>query len=341
MPWTGGLLCAFVGAALAGRGPAYVTEEGPPRRYEAELTLKLHAPQLAVKEWVVFAARPPSLAGQEVKAAGLEPGGKADHERSAARRPVLRARLSVADAAPQQGVALRAHYEVELRERRLVEAGRAEKPAPAAAPDPEERKLALAATKRIAFRAPEFRKWLEKQGLRRRDGEHAVDLARRAYLAVVKNFGYDFHPDMERRPDATCRAGKSDCAGLSIVFVAALRANDVPARLRVGRWARSQGENDHGQAHVIAEFYAPGAGWVQADCTGGVLHDRTPGRLRYFGRFRADFITLHLDDDLVLDTEHFGKRTVLWLQKITFWVAGRGALTGLTEKEDWRVRQLP
>ena len=113
-------------------------------------------------------------------------------------------------------------------------------------------------------------------------------------------------------------------------------------RLRVGRWALSQEKaDDTGQAHVLAEFYAPGAGWVAADCASGVLHDKTPGRLQYFGHFQADFITLHVGTEMVLDTAHFGKQTVGWLQGVAYWVIGGGELTGLNEKQEWRVRAIP
>jgi hypothetical protein len=347
MVLAGSWLPAVVAAALAVQGPAYATEEGPPRRFTAELTLTLQAPKLTAREWILGAARPPNLAGQKAEASSLRPGGRAVHELSAARRPVLTARIPAADAALRQGVAATIKYEVVLRERRLVEARQAKQPAAVEELTAEDRRQSLAATKVMDFRSEGFRKWLAEHKLRRREGEHAVDFGRRAFLAVVKNFQYDFRPQMDRRAEVVCREGRADCGGLSVVFVAALRANGVPARLRVGRWARPQkpgerlGDVDYGQQHVIAEFFAPDAGWVAADCASGVLHDQSPDRLHYFGHFRADFITLHVDGALVLDAGPQGKRPVEWLQGVVYWVTGTGELTGLQEKQSWNVRAVP
>jgi hypothetical protein len=344
MTLAGGLWHLVVGAALAGPGPAYATEEGEPRRFTAELTLTLHAPKLKAREWILSAAQPPTLAGQKAEASSLRPGGKAGRELSPAGRPVLRARIAATDGARRQGVTAHLKHEVVLRERRLVEAGKAKRPAPVEELTAEARQRALAATKLIDFRSAEVRKWLADRQLRRREGEHAVDFGRRAFLAVVKNFQYDFRSQMDRGAGAACRAGRSDCGGLSAVFVAALRANGVPARLRVGRWARSQkpgerlGDIDYGQQHVLAEFFAPDAGWVAADCASGVLYDKTPGRLDYFGHFRADFITLHVDAEMMLDGGPQGRQTVDWLQGMVYWVTGDGALAGLQEKQSWSVR---
>jgi hypothetical protein len=334
-------------AALAVQGPAYATEEGPPRRFTAELSLTLQTPNLKVREWFLFVAQPPNLAGQKAEPASLKPGGRAERELSAARRPVLKARIPAADAGLRQGVNALARYDVVLRERRLVEARQAKQPAPAEKLSAEARQQALAATKMLDFKSEGFRKWLTEHRLRRREGEHAVDFARRTFQAVVKNYRYDFRSQMDRRAEVVCKEGRADCGGLSAVFVAALRANGVPARLRVGRWARPQkpgeqlGDIVYGQQHVIAEFFAPDAGWVAADCASGVLHDKTPDRLRYFGHFRGDFITLHADPELVLDAGPHGRRPVEWLQGFVYWVSGSGDLTGLQEQQSWNVREIP
>jgi transglutaminase-like putative cysteine protease len=347
MTCAGSWLRLVAGILLAGQGPAYVTEEGPPRRFEIDLTLSLQTPQLTAREWVLFAPRPPDLAGQNVQAASLQPGGRADAELSAARRTVLKVRVPATDAALQQGVAARARYEVTLRERRLVEAGRAREAVAVKPLTAEARKHALAESKTINFRSTGFQKWLDEHQLHRRKGEHEVEFGRRAFLTVVKNFRFGYHARLEGQADAICDEGRSDCGGLSKVFVAALRANHIPARLRVGRWAQSQqngerlGDVAYRQEHVIAEFFAPGAGWVAADCGSAVKLGRTPDRLHFFGHFRADLITLHVDSDLTLDTVHFGRETVPWVQGIVYWAYGRGDLKGLSERQEWRVRALP
>src|SRR5947209_13812378 len=112
---TGMLPLVLTAALLGGQGPAYATEEGPPRRFEAELTLTLHVPKLKAREWLLVAAQLPNLAGQRAEAASLRPGGRAGHELSAARRPVLTARIPATNAELRQGVAAKVKYEVVLR----------------------------------------------------------------------------------------------------------------------------------------------------------------------------------------------------------------------------------
>jgi transglutaminase-like putative cysteine protease len=348
---TTGLLQGLACSLLAVQTPAYVTQVvGPAKKVEVELTLKVHVPRMTASEWIVFTAKPPNIAGQTIKSSSLEPGGKAAHEWSPEKRPVLKAFVPANNPSLKKDITIKVKHEVVLLERRLVEASKMAKRLPVAMTaelSEEEWKRAIAPTSLIDFKSAGFQKWLDQHKLRRQKGEHEVDFARRVFLAVVQNFKYEYRTEMDRHADAICKAGKSDCGGLSVVFVGAMRANKIPTRLRVGRWAESQrpgekaGDPDDGQEHVIAEFYSSGAGWVVVDCASGVVHDKTPGKLDYFGRFRADFITLHIDHDMVVDTVRFGKETVPWMQGISYWVSGAGDLKGSTEKETWRVRSLP
>jgi len=151
---------------------------------------------------------------------------------------------------------------------------------------------------------------------------------------------------MERSASHVCEAGKSDCGGLSVLLVAALRANQVPARVLVGRWAHSsksgeqlEGENYY-QTHVIAEFWADGVGWVPVDMALG-LHKQPPGQeFKHFGNDPGNFLALHIDPDLVLDR---GRETVRipWLQGVAYWVTGRGTTDGPRFKEKWEVTEKP
>jgi transglutaminase-like putative cysteine protease len=130
---------------------------------------------------------------------------------------------------------------------------------------------------------------------------------------------------------------------MATLFVAALRAQGVPARVLAGRWAKSavRGERvgalPYFQGHVKAEFFAQGVGWVPADLSSAVVHDRSPEKLRYFGSDRGDFLTLHVDTDLVLDTVHFGSRSMTYLQNSAYWATGSGSFEGAIVTKDWRV----
>src|SRR5687768_14898830 len=114
------------------------------------------------------------------------------------------------------------------------------------------------------FDSPAFQQWLDDAGLRRRAGEPDLAFARRAHRAIATDFDYESRSDGDRRASAVAAAGKSDCGGLSVLFVSTLRANGVPARSLQGRWAR---DGEHGrmvgdipflQQHVKSEFFSEG-----------------------------------------------------------------------------------
>src|SRR5262249_38411886 len=154
-----------------------------------------------------------------------------------------------------------------LWSRRLVRLrpGERKKASPPLLLDPVERRLALAQGRQFDFGAEAFRRWLDGHALRRNAGEGEVDFARRVFLAIKESFTYAFSPRMDRHASRLCAAGESDCGGMSVVFVSALRARGIPARVLVGRWAQSSATQLNGkvfdQQHVKAEFYAEGVGW--------------------------------------------------------------------------------
>src|SRR5262249_48918831 len=160
-------------------------------------------------------------------------------------------------------VSVEVKYQAKLYSRHLVELA----PEAQAPKVPElttkTRSQFLAATELINFKAAAFQKWLDQFHLRKGATENDVDFGRRVYKVITKGFTYEWKGNMDRHATAICQAGKSDCGGLAIVFVSALRGNGVPARLVVGRWASSANlkSGDPYQYHVKAEFFAQGVGW--------------------------------------------------------------------------------
>jgi transglutaminase-like putative cysteine protease len=148
---------------------------------------------------------------------------------------------------------------------------------------------------------------------------------------------------MDRHASAVCASGKSDCGGMSNLFVAVMRASQVPARGLFGRWATSAkkgekvGEIDYYQWHVMAEFFADGVGWVPVDVSSSVLHDRSKSGLRCFGNDRGEFLTFHVDPDFDVDTGAFGVNHVGSLQSPAWWVTGNGTVDGWKANEDWQI----
>ncbi len=336
--------------ALAAEPPApgYVLDVADARRVEAVLTLDVRCPNLRAAEWVVVAGRAPELTGQVKPTTRLEPGNaQVVKESGPLARPVLRARVPAATDALKTGLPIRYTVTATLRSRHLRPLKPDEKPP--AVPDlsAADRKAFLADRGDADASAGPFRAWLKEANLTRSAGESEVDLARRVFRAVKAKLGYEYRPEMDRRASAVCRSTGSDCGGLSILVVAALRANGVPARTLYGRWATSADPNDkvggvaYNQEHVKAEFFARGVGWVPVDMASGVLHDKDPEGLRYFGHDDGDFIVFNVDPELEVDTVHFGRAKVPHLQAPVFWVTGGGSLEPETVEPGWRVRELP
>ncbi|MBY0233163.1 MAG: transglutaminase-like domain-containing protein [Gemmataceae bacterium] len=333
------LLLLLLASAAQAQGPRLFLEAKDARRVVGTLAYSPSAPRLAVKEWIVFAASLPELPGQHRVSSKLAPGGKPAQEKGG--RAVLVARV------PGKGkgkLDLSATYEATLRSRRLKPLPAGRKPPAVSAPEGDERKKALASTASIDHASPAFKAWLADKGFRREEGESDLDLGRRVFLGLKRLASYRYDAAADRKASAVCRTCRSDCGGLANVLVAALRANGVPARTLWGRWAASAkpGEKLGGvpwlQWHVKAEFFAEGVGWVPADVSQAVLHDRTPAGLRYFGQDEGDFIVFHVDADLELDTYRFGLKTLPNLQSPAYWAAGTGSFDGATATEGWTVR---
>jgi transglutaminase-like putative cysteine protease len=336
-------------SALPADPPAagYVLETADARRVEATLTYTVRYDRHRAKEWVVFAARAPELPGQAKVESRLEPGGAAAKELSPLRRPVLAARVPVRQKDQETTLSIRVTYEATLRSRRLKPLAADAAPPKVEPPDKREREAALAALGEIDHKSEAVQAWLKGRKLRREEGEADVDFARRVFRDIRAGFRYEYKPDADRHASAVCRAGRSDCGGLSGLFVAALRANGVPARTLYGRWARSAeageklGDLPYYQAHVKAEFYADGVGWVPVDVASGILHDRSKDGLAFFGNDRGDFLTFHVDPSLELDTRVFGRKVTSGLQVPAHWVAGPGTPEASTITEGWEVKNLP
>jgi hypothetical protein len=328
----------------AGAQPAYRIEVAPVQRVEATLTVEIRTPNLSAEEWEVFVAKLPELPCQAKVLSKLEPHGKEIKEESPLHRPLLTARIKGETKEFKKGMKVQIKHEALLKSRRLVSStGAGETPAIRGLTK-EERQSALGESAQYDFHAMPFQDWLDAQSLRRRQGEDPVAFGRRVFEVITENYAYIYKSEMDREASKVCRSEGSDCGGLSIVFVSALRANSIPARILVGRWAQSaeKGEKLGGlaylQTHVKAEFYADHVGWVPADVSLGVK--QKTDKLRFFGQDEGNFLVFHVDPDLAFTTNHFGKKTEPFLQGVNYWVTGSGSLANLTTHEDWEVRKL-
>jgi transglutaminase-like putative cysteine protease len=302
----------------------YTIELRDVHRVVGTLTYSVSYPDFRANEWVIVAAIAPELPGQVKVKTSLEPAGISVTDQSPLARSLLMARVPVKTPKLLNALTITVTYEATLRSRTLQPLS--PKTKVGAVPDlfPEDRKMFLIEHGDIDFGKDSFKKWLKNKGLVRHADESDIDFARRAFNGTRSSTSYEYRPRMDRRASAVCRAGRSDCGGMSNLFVSILRANEIPARTLWGSWAKSAKPADYG--HVKAEFFADGVGWVPIDISEGV-----------FGKDGGDFITIHIDPNLQVDTDLFGIKPVYNLQTPSWWVRGLGSLDSKRTRWGWQV----
>lgn len=341
--WQLVLLLGAISAAAARADSPYVLEKTPGQHMQAVLTFEIHCPQVTAQKWVAFVCQAPELPSQSNVRTRMTPAGEQIRDSSPWQRPVLRAIVPVKDKTAAQTLPLRITFEADLHGRRLRLRKPGEKVPPVPELQPREKKAALLSQGGIDFDTPVFQRWLDENKLRRQSQESDIDFARRVFPLLRRQFRYDYQGEMNRQASAVCQAGRSDCGGLSAVFAAVMRANDIPARCLYGRWAMSANPDEkingtgYYQWHVQAEFYARDVGWVPVDLALAVVRDNSRAGLRYFGVQSGNFFTMHIDPDVVIDTVLFGAKHVAGLQRPGFYVSGSGSVEPMELREGWTV----
>jgi hypothetical protein len=307
----------------------------------------IHSPNLAAKEWILFAAQAPELPGQSHTSSRLLPDGQAFRDLSDRHRQLLRAQILVSDETQRHTLRGQIEWQATLYSRNLE---RREPNVSYSSPpvlSTSEHRAALAETTTLDYSQDVFQQWLRKHRLHKTANESDLDFGRHAFLAITHALRYDYAELMDRHASHICQTDRADCGGMCALFAATLRANGVPARMLMGRWARSA--DPHGtldgapyhQQHVKAEFYANGVGWIPVDLSSAVTHDKTPEGLRYFGHDHGDFLTVQLDPDVQVDSVHWGVKSLPLLQSFHYYVTGKGKLENVTFDRDWQVQTLP
>lgn len=349
---TGGALSAEderIVAALpsvpAGLNAGDSLEIKPAQTITAVYDYTVSAPGLRASEWVLFMPRPTGHSGQRILDVSTSPGGETTVDLGPLRQPLLRARVPVTGEKWSRSITYRTNVSATLYSRRLVHGAGVPPKAPALSE--RERRLFLRRTPEFDYTNAAFNGWMKSNQLQRGTTEGEVAFARRVFQFIVRNFSYEYLGKQDRTAPNVCAVGKSDCGGMAVLFATVLRSQGIPARTLAGRWAVSEkpddkiGEVEYHQEHVKAEFFAQGVGWVPADLSSAVLHDKSDAKLTHFGNDRGDFLTFHFDNDLTLDTVHFGSRTMGLMQKSSYWVKGTGSLQNAVIREKWIVKQLP
>jgi len=340
-------------ASAGGRALSAADGKLPPTRYTIEvkdhqgvtgvLTYRMSCKNLRAREWLVFAPVAPELPGQMKVKTTLFPAGFAAKDHSALERALRVGRVPVRTPEQLTDLTVRVTYQATLESRTLKALPPGAKPGSVPALTKADRKAYLAELGDINIKSDAFKKWLERRRFMRSPGEEDIDFARRVFLGLASTFAYEYRLGSDRRASVVCQAARSDCAGLSILFAAVMRANNIPARTLFGRWAVSAKANDkvgdieYFQWHVKAEFFSDGVGWIPVDVSQAILNDKSTGGLRYFGVDRGDFITMHIDPNLVLDAFTFGRQPIHNMQVPAWWVTGKGSVKPSKTKEEWHV----
>ncbi len=333
-----------------GLNARYRLETKPVAQVHAVLTYELKMPGVNATDWVACAPVLPDLPYQRKVQTTMSPAAKQVREKSPLKRLVLQAKIPVKTPSERTSVPIKIEFDATLYSRALMEVDSSEKRsddnANIADLTDHERSLATARTIRIDTKSAALASWMDKNDLAKKPGEGEIDHARRVYVSIVRNYQYEYNSQMDWRIEPICSKAKSDCGGLSMAFVAALRREGTPARLIVGRWAKSAnfkemvGDVPYYQSHVKAEFFAVGVGWIPVDCASGVLYDKKNDGANFFGVDRGNFIVFHIDPELDVDSIFFGRQAVIWLNGgPAVWVVGGGTPDSPSVVEDWKVEK--
>jgi transglutaminase-like putative cysteine protease len=312
----------------------------------ATITYEMSTANFAVARWQAFLSEPPELPSQTKVQVTATPGGRVLTEKSLLARKVRFVDVPVAPPAPGAKLTIKQEIRATLRARKLVPLGPDEKPPQVAPLTAAERKYYLSPTGLIDHDSVPVRRWLDANKLRKGKDESATDFAARVLEVIRANFAYHYDPDEDKRASLACGRDKTDCGGMSYLFVAAMRASDVPARVLVGRTARARepgadrSQLGYDRPHVRAELYAAGVGWVPVDPAFANGNKNRPVR-DFVGNDEGDLLVLHVDVDLQLPYPDKVREARVLQTAPHYWVFGKGAFDGTFGPSGWELKAEP
>lgn len=331
------LLCQAAGAAE----PARYLERLVRQEAEAVLKFDMHS-KTAVKNWFVYCSLPPELSRQNLISAHLGLSKKALRantvkEHSESKRQLLFLHIG-SDQSCTKSLPLEARFKLRLYSTKLLEGkmkGKIE------TLSPEELRENTEASFSIDYKSREFKRFLLKNQLSRRSAESDLEFARRSFDFICSKYIYHWDQLLDRRVSLTCLRNNTDCAGICYLYCGILRANGIPARALIGRFARSSSKlEDYSGSfacHVRVEFYARDIGWVPADPAAALGVDKSL-RKREFGFDAGDFIVMHVNPDLLLDSKVKGIKLVRSMPDFQYWLDFENASSPLPRQISWTVR---
>lgn len=331
------LLVAVAGAQT----PTYKVVAENHQRIEARITYRIETDKFAVNRWLVHLPEPPELPSQAgVESTGPDKSVGVAEESPLARR-MRKLDLPVARPGEKSRLDLELAVKATLRTRKLVPLLNGEKPPKVTPLTAVERKHYLAAGESVDFEEKAFQSWLDAKKLRARKGESPLTFAERVLTAIRSDFAYAFSI-ADKKSSTSCGKSSGDCADMTLVFVGAMRAGGVPARALVGRVAKPRkpgsrpDDMEYDQAHVRAEIFLDGVGWVCVDPSYCHSDKIKPVRF-YVGHDPGDLLVLHVDTDLKMRYPD-KVRTANMLQVTPhYWSFGNGAFDGKFGPTGWEL----
>jgi transglutaminase-like putative cysteine protease len=324
-----------------GLNQKYALEVQLSKRITASYTFPISTPSFVAKQWMIIAACPPDLPCQKVSSLGTTPASETVEDLSPLRRKLFRATVRVKEGQFPKWLTFKMDFDADLFARKLVPRNPGNAAPKAAALSDEERKLALLPTRTEDYTNPVFAEWVARHELQRMDQEGEVDFARRVFQYIAKNFKYDYQGKMDKIASQICTGQKGECARLSILFVAVMRSQGVPARVLSGRLARASLSNivKGIQTHSWPEFFALGVGWVPVDPAYAVASDKSPEKLKYFGNDAGDRVVFHVDLDLTFIPSGDRGQTITrrFLVIPVYAASGSGNLADAVVNDVWKV----
>ncbi len=312
---------------------------------EARINYEVRTTSYIVSRWMAYLPEPPELPSQTNIKVTTKQKSKLMSERSSIARKVRQFDIPVPIPSAASKLELEMTVQATLRTRRLVPLAMGETPPKVTPLTPTEAKYYTSPGRDIDFKAKSFKAWLDKKDLHIDKGEQPIDFAERILQVIRDDYAYGYNLS-EKKASLCCDQGTIDCSGMSFLFVAAMRANAIPARILIGRYARPRKmdakprEQEYDQPHVRAEFYLADVGWIAIDASdANVMKFR---KVRDFiGLDPGNMLVLHVDVDLKLPYPD-QVQTAEGLQVTpAYWAAGRGVFDGKTSDSGWDLTATP
>lgn len=321
------------------------------RTFEAELTFRVNLEGGGAREWGFFICKAPELPTQkkvetifQVPTATLKQSFMKDF--SPLQRDVVFQKLIAKEKIQQESAQAKLTYRGELTAQNLVPLPPGEAPPMVLPLKDAEKKLALAEFGDIRFKDRDFKTWMENLGCIREPGERDMDFARKAFNKIHYKVDFDKSDKLDRKSTSVAIMGKSDHPGICNLYVAVLRANNIPARTLWGRWVRTPKELEkfkgatQDQMGVRSEFFADGIGWVRADPGSAVFGKaKKDDPAQFFGMDYIPFFVQHIDPSFDVINPLTNRRLqLISLQMPAYWfnVSGPEA-PKVTFFHEWKV----